>query len=428
MQLKPSESASRPASADPARPLRATLQAAACMLLASGLPAAARAGANGTTQIDMSTLLYGEQARVNVFEPVARITRIFPSGQSISAQLGIDVISGASPTGAVPSGVTQTVTSASGRTSTVSPDQIPVTDFKDVRGSLDVDWKKPFGIFTPAVGGHFSREKDYQSTGANFTLSAELMNRLTTVTVGAGLNHDNIFPVNGIAEGMSEAGVMTGKDSSPKDVQNLLIGISRVLTRRWMLGANLTRTLEDGYLTEPYKLVSVLNQAGRTVTQLTESRPSTRRRTALLGSTVYHLTADVVYASYRYYRDDWNLGSNTVDLKYRHELEDNRFFMPHLRYYKQTPTDFFRSNLIQGEPLPEFASSDYRLGPLQTLTFGGTYGFHFMDYPGEWTISAEYIAQLGEHHPPDAVGVQNRFDLYPTQNIGSIVIGYSIAF
>lgn len=424
-------------------PLRATLQAAACMLLAAGLPAAARAGANGTTQIDLSTLLYGEQARVNVLEPVARITRIFPNGQSISAQLGIDVISGASPSGATPSGVAQTTTSASGRARTVSPDQIPVTDFQDVRASLDVDWKKPFGIFTPALGGHFSREKDYQSLGGSVTLSTDLMQKLTTVTVGAGMNRDNIFPVNGIATGLSEppetggeepdktaeSENRAGQDSRPKTVTNAMVGVSRVLTRRWIVGANVTQTFEDGYLTEPYKLVSVLNAStGRTATLLTENRPTKRHRTALLGSTVYHLSSDVLYASYRFYRDDWDVGSNTVDLKLRHELEDDRFFMPHVRYYKQTAADFFLSNLVEGRPLPEFATSDYRLGPLQTLTVGGTYGFHFLDYPGEWTVRAEYMAQIGAHHPVEATGIQRDFDLYPVQNIGSIVVGYSIAF
>jgi len=419
------------------------------MLLASGLPAAARAGTNGTTQIDASTLFYGEQGRVKVLEPMARITRIYPNGQSISAQLGIDVISGASPSGATPAGVMQTTTSASGTVTTVSPDQIPVTDFQDLRGSLDVDWKKPFGIFTPAVGGHFSREKDYQSVGGNVTLSADLMQKLTTVTVGVGMNHDSTFPVNGIstgltvpiqtgggddsrpgdaiAEGPSESG-STNPSSSPKKVINVLAGVSRVLTRRWMLGAHVTRTLEDGYLTEPYKVLSVLDAAGFTVKQLTEKRPDTRNRTSILGTTVYHLSSDVLYGSYRFYQDDWDLRSNTVDLKWRHELEDNRFFMPHLRYYKQTESSFFRSNLVDGQPLPEFATSDYRLGPLETVTVGGTYGFHFMEYPGEWTIRAEYMAQIGDSHPDEATGVQREFDLYPTQNIGSIVVGYSIAF
>ena len=38
--------------------------------------------------------------RTNVVEPIGRITRIFQSGQTLSAQLAIDAMTGASPTGA----------------------------------------------------------------------------------------------------------------------------------------------------------------------------------------------------------------------------------------------------------------------------------------------------------------------------------------
>jgi len=76
MQLSP---ASRNSS------LRGRLGAAACLLLATGMPAAARAQSGATMQVDASALLYGEQHRTNVAEPTARITRRFADGQSLSA-------------------------------------------------------------------------------------------------------------------------------------------------------------------------------------------------------------------------------------------------------------------------------------------------------------------------------------------------------
>jgi hypothetical protein len=153
--------------------LRARLSAAACVLLATGMPTAAGADSGATTQIDASALVYGEANRTNVVEPTARVTRLFPDGQSFSAQFGIDVITGASPTGAmprgfVPSGSIQTTTTPSGNVTTSaapSPSAIPVSNFKDLRGVLDLEWQKPIGLLTPVFGGHFSREKDYQSIG-----------------------------------------------------------------------------------------------------------------------------------------------------------------------------------------------------------------------------------------------------------------------
>lgn len=405
------------------------------MLLASAAPAAAQSS-GGSTQFDATALLYGEAHRANVVEPTARITRLFADGQSLSAQLGLDVMTGSSPTGALPRGIVtsepQTTTTPSGNVVTTqppSPSQIPLNKFKDLRGALDLEWQKPIWLFTPVIGGHFSREKDYQSTGGNAKLSVDLMRRLTTVTVGGGYNRDGVFPIGGTTPGLSDSTVVPVERTNPKRVATTMAGVSRVLTRRWLVGLDASRTFEKGYLTEPYKLVSVVDPStGIPQEALTEKRPSTRDRRSLLGSSVYHLANDVLYASYRYYWDDWNVRSHTIDARYRRELGDENYIEPHLRYYAQTAASFYRSGLLLGAPLPDFATSDYRLGNLRTVTVGGTYGFRVPDYPGEWTVRAEYIGQFGNGHPPDAVGVQRQFNLFPTNNIGVLYVGYSVTY
>ncbi len=438
MQLEPLPPAPA-ASVSPApggSPVRRRLRAAACMLLASAAPAAAQSS-NGSTQFDATGLIYGESHRANVVEPTARITRLFPNGQTLSAQLGLDVITGSSPTGQLPVGVVtqtapQTVTTPSGNVVTnapPSPSAIPLNKFKDLRGALDLDWQMPIWLFTPEVGGHFSREKDYQSTGGSGKLSVDLMHRLTTITVGGGYNHDGVFPVGGVTPGLSDSTVVPVKATKPKDVATTMAGVSHILTRRWMVSLDASRTYEKGYLTEPYKLISVVDPAtGIPQGVVTEKRPSTRDRRSVLGSSVYHLANDVLYASYRYYWDDWNVRSHTVDLKVRHDLPNDTYLEPHVRYYAQTAASFFRSGLLLGAPLPDFATSDYRLGNLRTITVGGTYGFRFPDSPGEWTVRAEYIGQFGNGHLPDAVGVQRQFNLFPTTNIGELYVGYSVIF
>lgn len=85
--------------------IRGKLSTAACMLLASVTPAVVRADSGAVTQIDATVLLYGEQSRAKVTEPTLRVTRIHPSGRSLSGQVILDVITGASPSGAMPPGV-----------------------------------------------------------------------------------------------------------------------------------------------------------------------------------------------------------------------------------------------------------------------------------------------------------------------------------
>jgi hypothetical protein len=422
--------------------LRSRLSAAVCVLLASGTPTIARADPPAT-QLDASLLIYGEQARAKVYEPTVRVTRLFPDGQSLSGQLGIDVITGATPSGALPTGVSvqtgggggdqvQTMTAASGGggggPTFSDPGAIPTAKFHDRRASLDLDWQKPFGFITPVVSGHFSRERDYQSVGANSKLSLEVLHKLTTLTVGAGFNDDFVFPTGGTRLPLSDSTIIVSDGWNPKHVRGGLVGISQVLTRRWMIGVNGSRSVERGYLTDPYKVVSLMDPStGLPVGQITEQRPDRRVRNDILTSSVYHLLRDVVYLSHRYYWDTWGVRSNTVDLKYRHELQDSVFIQPHLRYYGQGSADFFRFGLVQGAPIPDLISSDERLGPLRTATVGATLGFVLPNTPGEWSVRAEYIRQFGSGHPNYVVGIQRDFDLFPPENIGSLVVSYSLA-
>lgn len=408
--------------------IRARLAAAACLLVTASLPAVA--AENGTkTQFEGSALLYGEQGRAQVVEPTARVTKLLPGGQTLSAALGIDVITGASPTGAMPSGKVQTTTSPSGNVTTTPADAVPTSAFRDVRGVLDLEWSRPvLPLLTSTIGTHVSREKDYQSLGASGKLALDLFQRLVTVTLGGGHSRDAVFPTGGTRAGLSDGSAIVSTAAQRKDVDEALVGISRVVTRRWLLGVTASRTRERGYLTEPYKVVSLVDpDSGYTRGSLTEKRPGSRDRHAILGSSVYHFTNDVLYASYRWYADDWDVRSHTIDLRYRHELGEGAFLQPHVRFYTQGGARFFRFGLRQDEPLPEYASSDFRLGPLRTLTLGGTYGFRLPDVlPGELTVRAEYLVQWGKGHPGDAVGVQRDYNLFPAESIGSLVIGYSV--
>jgi Protein of unknown function (DUF3570) len=409
--------------------IRGRLSAAACVLLASGA-GAARGDTPPKWQFDGSGLLYGESKRAQVVEPTARLTRFFSDGQILSATLGIDAITGASPTGAIPTTTIQTTTTPSGNIRTTEVGTVPTNRFKDARGSLDLDWEKPFGNWlTTSLGTHFSREKDYQSLGGSGKVSLSFMHRLSTITVGGGYNHDGVFPTGGTRAPLADSTVIIGTGTNPKSVSTVMVGVSRVLSRRWMVGLTGTRTLERGYLTEPYTVLSVVDPtSGDPVGQLTEKRPSTRDRRDVLASSVYHLDTGVLYLSDRYYWDDWGIRSNTLDVRYRHALEQNRYVEPHVRYYIQTRANFFRYYLLDGDPPPDYASADHRVGPLQSVTLGGTFGFRIPDHPGDWAVRAEYILQWGKAHPQEAFGNQLNTNMSPPVSGGSVVVQYTLKF
>lgn len=122
---------------------------------------------------------------------------------------------------------------------------------------------------------------------------------------------------------------------------------------------------QSGYLTEPYKLISLMDPAtGVPVGQLTDQRPTSRSRNSLLASSAYHFTRDILYSSYRYYWDSWDVQSHTLDFKYRHDLADDWYVEPDPRFYQQSAANFYVGGLVDGAPLPAFATADYRLGDL----------------------------------------------------------------
>jgi hypothetical protein len=422
----------------PASSVLDKLRAAACVLLAAGVPAAAHADpAAPSWQLEASTLGYGEKERAKVVEPAVRLTRLFTSGATLSGQLVFDVITGASPTGARPAGGVQTITTPSGGTQVVQAGTLPLTSFHDRRWAYDLDWGQPVGtLFKAATNAHYSIEKDYESRGVSEKFSLDTNHHLLTWSLGAGYNRDAVFPVGGIPLGLSPGGAMMDETRDAKYVSSFMAGLARVMSRRWVMALDATSATEHGYLTEPYKIVSILDPVTQApVDHLTEKRPETRLRNSVLASSIYHLTTDVMYLTYRYYWDDWKVQSHTLDFKYRTELGGESFLQPHLRYYTQTAAKFFTLGLIQGAPLPDFASSDQRLSQFQSVTLGLTYGFKMPGRPGEWTIRGEYIRQFGhlnlapaESEGGEEGGAPVMPDPFPPLEIGTITAGYTVSF
>ena len=416
------------------RAVRAKLRAATCLLLTAVAPRLAHSAdappmpkpdPSPTSQIDLTGLFYSE--RIRVLEPTIRYTRNYFSGRSFFGQLSIDSVTGASPTGTLPSGQIQTITSASGRTRQLAATDIPTAEFSDTRIAVDASVHQPVKMFAFTLGGHFSHEKDYQSEGITGDVAIDLNHKLTTLNLGGGYNNDSVFPVGGTSVGLSPPGTVTGVTSNPKHVKSALVGLTQVVSRRWLVGLSGSLATEDGYLTDPYKVLSVVDaRTGVPLSELSEQRPDTRERKSVQADSIYHFESNILYLSYRRYWDDWGIGSHTIDARYRLPRGTLGFLEPHLRFYTQTAADFYRFGLIEGAPVPQFATSDYRMTAFQSLTLGATVGFA----PGgrratsEWTVRAEYIGQFGNGSPPGTVGVQTTMDLFPRVNVFSLVLNY----
>jgi hypothetical protein len=284
-------------------------------------------------------------------------------------------------------------------------------------------------------GVSVSNEWDYLHTGVNGTYTRDFNERRTTLSLGAAFALDTIDPEGGrplpLAP-MLPVGVAGNKatDTDDKTVTDILVGVTHVLGRSTLGQLNYSLSISDGYLTDPYKLLSVVDRETGAPAPgpapldlyLYEARPDSRTKHSLFALWKHSLGNDVVDLSYRYMTDDWKIASHTVEVRYRWDLGAFEL-QPHVRWYTQTAAEFYRGALFAGDPLPRFASADYRIGDLDTYTIGLAWGRPLQD-GRRLSVRLDYYQQSGTSPPEIEVGDLRSFDLAPAVDALIAEIGF----
>ncbi|MCG8610632.1 MAG: DUF3570 domain-containing protein [Pseudomonadales bacterium] len=446
-----------------AKPVGMALAAATCALLGQASSATAK-GVAGEWDVDTAVLFYSEtNNRVQAAEPVVSLTRNFDGERTLNVKLVADTLTGASPNGATPSNEVQTFTRPSGEGNyTVNAGEDPLDDtFHDTRGAGTLTWSAPINRdWRYNAGVYGSMEYDYTSFGVNGGVSRYLNNKNTTINAGLSLSLDTISPEGDIPIGLSQMALPTNvtdaefkqafaasrdSDSDSKTIIDILAGVTQVINRRTIMQFNYALSLSDGYQTDPFKIVSVIdtnpgeNYGGNLKDNngnngkngnniyLYEKRPDSRFKHVLYWQTKYMFdNGDVLDGSYRFMLDDWGINSHTVDVRYRWNLGKS-YLEPHVRYYLQSEADFYQRYLTstdynQGTPTVSELSADYRLGELSSATLGLKWGYQFSE-DRELSIRAEYMKQ--SNSGDSGVGLLASQDLYPDTDAFWLQVGFN---
>lgn len=425
-----------------AGPVRLALAAASASLL-SGV--AVQASENPWL-VDSGVLVYSESdGRVQAVEPIVALKKDMGDEHYLAMKFTFDSLTGATPNGALPSKETKTYTGPSGKeTYTTTAGKLPLDkSFKDSRAAFNVSWDQPLGDHNRVtVGGNFSHEYDFTSTGFNAALARDFNDKNTTLSLGISLESDTINAVGDIPTPFSSDALKATQGSSDtKKVTDILFGVTQVMSRNWLTQLNYSHSSSSGYQNDPYKVLSVINAQGEAITNdgasllLYENRPSDRARQSIYWSNKIHLTEDVIDISYRHYWDDWGITSETLDLRYRMAVGEHSYLEPHLRYYTQTAADFYKpfllsgSDVINGAAQLDYASSDPRLAKLKGTTLGLKWGYE-LGRNSEFNIRFEEYKQSGDSMPAAAKNMPalSGLDLYPGLSATSVMVGYSFEF
>jgi hypothetical protein len=394
-------------------------------------------------QFNSAILLYNETDRVSAGEAILSAKGDFGDDKYLSLGLVVDALTGASATGAVGQPYVQSFTRPSGNGSyQIAAGDTPLDDtFHDTRVQLDATWEQPLAPnWRVSGGGHLSKEYDYLSMGLNGALARDFNQKNTTVSLGLGFSHDTISPEGGIAAAFApmllrsnyadDSSYQTAFDATrdrsddTKDTVDVLLGLTQVINRNWLMQLNYSLSMADGYMTDPFKLVSVVNINGEVQQNLYESRPDQRTKHSVYWQNKLHLAGTYLDASYRYMWDDWELASHTADVKWRLPLASSWYVEPQLRYYQQSAADFYTPFLLQAAAAPEFASADYRIGKMSTYTLGAKFGTK-LTAGNELSFRIALYQQNPENDGVTAPGILADVDLYEKVTAVMAQVSYS---
>ncbi|HVT34015.1 MAG TPA: DUF3570 domain-containing protein [Nevskiaceae bacterium] len=275
-------------------------------------------------------------------------------GSDISADVVVETMSGASPWYITPAaGTNKPVQVMSG------------ASIEDSRQALTLGRKQRFGDGTLDLHGSYSNERDYRSGDGGLGWSYDFGENLNTVSIGASYTVNRLQPTDG--------GVVPGRIvSADSHAAGATLAYTRVLGADSQAQLGVSYTQEAGFLSDPYKLAYLQNMPGNPGTPGTvpDERPDGRREWAAqarLRQWLAPLNAALAL-DYRYYRDDWQISSHTVDVAYRQQLPGGWEIAPGVRWYSQSQS-YFYAPYYAGVRSDNFASSDYRLSPYGALSW-----------------------------------------------------------
>jgi hypothetical protein len=425
----------------------ASLATATCSLLGNTATEPVQAQEEPGWDFNTALLYYGEgDSRVQDFSLNLLARRTFVDDRSLSLGFAFDSLTGATPVGAIPFDSPQTLTRASGRSVySVPAGEIPLDDtFLDTRYAISANWEQPLGrLYSINAGVSASFEYDYTHIGANFKLSRDFNNRNTTASIGLAFGKDDMDPEGGAPvplAAMLDVGDQSNKaGDESKDIVDVVFGLTQVINRNMLLQLSYSFSDSSGYLNDPYKILSLVDAVtGDPVPRVPapgtegplheyrfESRPDGRTKHSFYAQTKYYMDGKVLDASYRFMTDDWGIDSHTADLRYRWPIGEASYLEPHLRFYSQSEADFYRISLVDGVPLPSYASADYRLGDFDALTVGLKYGWTLAS-GNEMSARIQFYQQDGDAPQNQLIGNQLSRDMYP--DLDAIIAQFSYRF
>lgn len=234
--------------------------------------------------------------------------------------------------------------------------------YKDKREEFGVGIDYLHGNSLMGVTVTTSKENDYLADSFGLNLSHDLFDGLTTVNMGYSQGQDQVQRTHTTFE-------------ADVNRYSYRLGVSQVLTRSLLFGVNYEGIAEEGYLKNPYRAARLL---GGTIP---ENYPGTHDSQAISVRAIKGFSSDSrpasssLRAEFRYFRDNWNINSDTLLLAYQRYFSDRVLGEVHYRYYTQNAASFYSDNFTT---LMAYRARDKELSTFHSHSVGAKVTWNFV--------------------------------------------------
>ncbi|MCA9582284.1 MAG: DUF3570 domain-containing protein, partial [Myxococcales bacterium] len=191
------------------------------------------------------------------------------------------------------------------------------------------------------LSGRMSFEPDYRSTSGTLLSSLWLFQRATQLSLGGTVLHDDI-------RGLLRSGNTTTNIGEVGTLNSVVLnaGVHQILTPIMSLGLGYDLGILSGYLSNPYRSVSL------GMAPVAERHPSDRLRHTLHARYAVHLapTRTSLHAILRGYVDSWDILAITPEARVYQEIEGALLLRLSYRYYAQSKAFFQQSTYAPTDP------------------------------------------------------------------------------
>ena len=229
---------------------------------------------------------------------------------------------------------------------------------------------------TIGAGLYYSSEYDYQSLGANMSFAKKTKNRSGEFSAKLQVYNDHISAIYPIELRNSLAGF---NPDMKRNTYSGTLSWSQIMNKNLQLMIEGELIYQHGWLGLPFHRVYFKDNSVH-IEQLPSSRlkiPVGLRANYFLGDKF------IIRSWYRYYKDDWNIRSHTLQLETSVKLSPFFSFTPFYRFYQQTAADYFAPYAIHSA-MDTYYTSNYDLSEFNSHFFGA--GFRMAPPAGVFNI------------------------------------------